>query len=396
MTCMQHARSVLLTLVVLLIWLPSVGQAEERLAYVFQDNMVLQREKPVPIWGWGSAGTQVDVSFAGQKKETKADERGAWKVTLDPLVANRVGQELVVHIGTAAITRKNILVGEVWMAAGQSNMRVGGPDLDTGVYPHYRSPGTTGGKPEIRICDFGWGASMEPLTDIDPAGRTGNPWTVLKEDPPAAILGMSQYFSRVVRDGLDLPVGIMLVAVSGTNQTAWMAKETLESFPGKSGNFFQEFLATHADRVAKGGGTLTTWDAFKQAETAWRETKKGPWPGNGQSFINYPTVLYNTRIHPLAPFAIRGAIWNQGEGGPFGPYGDRMAAMVKQWRGLFGQDFHLLVSTLGRHCVDTPPLTPARSGFYRAIVNGSLRDSPSLYTPEAHATLVELFDLGDD
>src|SRR4051812_16267624 len=98
---------------------PYVMAAEDRLAYIFQDNMVLQREKPVPIWGWAAAGTPVEVSFAGQKKETKADEHGYWKAVLDPLIADRTGRSLDVRIGATAISRKNVLVGEVWLATGQ-------------------------------------------------------------------------------------------------------------------------------------------------------------------------------------------------------------------------------------------------------------------------------------
>lgn len=169
--CLATRLAVVLFLALMGAWLSLSAQAEERLAQIFQDNMVLQRERPVPVWGWAKAGAQVEVSFGGQKKQAGADDHGYWKVVLDPLTVSREGRNLDAKIGDTTISRKNVLVGEVWLAAGQSNMRAGGPDMDTDVYPHYASPGTKGGKPEIRFCDFGWGVSLEPLDDIDPAKR---------------------------------------------------------------------------------------------------------------------------------------------------------------------------------------------------------------------------------
>jgi len=150
-------------------------QAEERIAQIFQDNMVLQREKPVPVWGWGNPGAQIELTFGAQKKQAKVDEHGCWKVILDPMPANCTGQVLNAKIGNTVISRKNVLVGEVWIEAGHSNNCTGGPDLDSGIYPYYVSPGTKAGKPEIRICEFGFGASLEPLDDVDPAGRGVTP-----------------------------------------------------------------------------------------------------------------------------------------------------------------------------------------------------------------------------
>jgi len=131
-----------LALTLMLVGLPVSTQAEDRLAQIFQDNMVLQREKPVPVWGWANPGAQVEVAFGGQKKQAKADAKGYWKAILDPMPASRDGRTLEVRIGGTALSRKNVLVGEVWMATGQSNMVAGGPDFDNGVYPHYVSPGT--------------------------------------------------------------------------------------------------------------------------------------------------------------------------------------------------------------------------------------------------------------
>lgn len=363
--------------------------AAERLASIFHDNMVLQREMPVPVWGWAAPGTEVTVGFAGQTKQGTADAQGGWKVVLDPLTASREGRTLEAKIGTTLISRTNILVGEVWLATGQSNMVAGGPDRDTGVYPHHVSPGTKGGKPEIRHIRFGSGASLEPLADA-PADKA---WEVFTEDPPPTTIGPAYAFARVLRDALDVPVGLILVAVPGTNQAAWMERATLESFPpvdGKAANFYQERLAVSEESAAK--GPVKSWADMQRALTAWRETRKGSAPDNASLWFNYPTALYNTRIHPLAPCAFRGAIWHQGEAGPGGPWGNRLAAMAKQWRSLFGHDFVFIWGTLARSTAQPPPLAPQRASFYRS--SGAQRGALKAFGDDRRVALVELYDLG--
>ena len=368
--------------------------ADARLAHIFQDNMVLQRQKPVPVWGWAPPGTAVEVSFAGQTKSTKAGENGRWQVDLDPMEASAEGRPLTVKIGETTITRKNVLVGEVWLAAGQSNMNHAGPDRDTGVYPHYVSPAGEG-KPPIRLMQFGWGASLTPLDDVDPSRPRDEPWQTVPENPTPTSMNLSRYFARVVRDGLNVPVGIVHVAVSGTNQAAWMSKETLEQFPAKGkANFYEAFLADAEAGLAKDKGPVKSWADFAKADAEWRKTGKGRWPGSS-SIVNFPTALYNTRIHPAAPFAIRGAIWHQGEGGPGGPYGDRLVAMARQWRKLFGQDFVFLFGTLTRNTAASPPIKPELSWFYRSSTNVGIRRAADLFADDKNAGMVEFFDIGD-
>lgn len=374
--CLRLATATAIAAAILAL-LAGTVRAEDRLAHIFQDNMVLQRDKPVPVWGWAAPGTQVEVGFAGQKKQAVADDRGYWKAVLDPLAASREGRPLEVRIGNTTISRKNVLVGEVWLTSGQSNMVAGGSDADSGVYPHYVSPGTQGGKPEIRIVRFGWGASVEPLEDADPAVRGNKPWELLTEDPPMKSGAIPQYFARVVRDALDVPVGIIQVAVPGTPLAAWMSREALETAGGLS-------------MIDGASARRPSAEALKAAEAEWRETKKGNWP---RDFQSNPSVLYNTRVHPLAPFAFRGALWHQGEAGTSAK---GVVAMVRQWRTQFGQEFDFIVGTLSRSTAEAPPLTPWRSGFYRSGANGALHQALTLFGDDPHVALVELYDLGND
>jgi sialate O-acetylesterase len=194
-----------------------------------------------------------------------------------------------------------------------------------------------------------------------------------------------------MRDALDVPFGIILIAVPGTNQAAWMSKETLEKFPGANGkNYYQEFLAGSEAKVAKGNGPKTIAE-YQGADERTQSRYLLP-------FADFPAALYNTRLYPLAPLAIRGVMWHQGEAGPGGPYGERLVAMVKQWRELFGQDFYFIWGTLGRNTSEAPPLSPMRSGFYRSYNNVGIRKALELFgsSPDAKATLVEFYDNGNN
>lgn len=372
-----------------------LANAAPRLADIFQDGAVLQRSLPVPVWGWADPGSKVTVSFAGQNVSAQADPKGYWKAVLQPLEASSEGRELVVSSGSETITLKDLLVGEVWLVAGQSNMRAGGEDLDTGIYPHYQ---TQGSPPEIRIRDFGWGASLDPLEDTDPTQRGKEKWTVMPESPAPAVMNIGQYFSRVIRDTEKVPVGMIIVAVPGTNQAAWMSRETLEKFPaeGAEANYYQSFLAQKEAELAASKGPFKSWEDFMKADAEWRQDPKGLWPARSVLNIpNFPTALYNTRIHPLAPYAVRGVLWHQGEGGPRGPYGKRLVAMFKQWRQLFGQEFPVIWGTLSRHTASQPPIEPSTEGFYRSFTNTEIRMALELFEGDPKTEYVEFFDLGN-
>lgn len=368
-----------------------------RLADIFTDDMVLQRQMPVPVWGWATPNSPIEVSFGTQRKSAKTDAQGRWQVTLDPMEAAAKGKSLIVRSGGESVQLRNTLVGEVWIASGQSNMVHGGPDLPTGVYPFFESAGDTAAKPEIRMRHIDVGASLEPLDDIDPGWRGREKWVKLKE-PATASWNMPRYFARVLRDTLDVPIGMVLTAYSGTNQTAWMSRETLESFPGKDGkaNYYDFYLAERAKSLAESDEPAKTWEDFKILEDAWRQRGTGRWPGHSGAYVNFPTVLYNSRIHPLAPLAFRGVVWHQGEGGPRGGYDQRMVAMFKQWRELFGCKFPVLVGTLSRNTVAQPPLEPATGGFYRSVTNAEIREVPRLFGKDADFDYVELYDLGNE
>ncbi|WP_309385520.1 hypothetical protein [Cerasicoccus frondis] len=372
-----------------------------RVAEIFSSNMVLQRDMDVPVWGWANPGETVNVRFDGQTVSAKADATGKWMAKLPPMQANADGQTMTIETSSGdKETFSDVLVGEVWLAAGQSNMVAGGPDKPTGVYPFHQSPNTATAPMRFRV--FGFGTNQEPVERFPDVYRDDDDreWKELEIRNETAI---PQYFTRVVRDGLNVPVGMIRVAFPGTNQTAWMSKETLEQFDGRGGNYYLEYKGMKDKQLAEkpkettDGETISTFEAFTEYQQKWIQDPKGKgrYPGGKlreMDFVNWPTTLYNTRIHPLAPFAIRGVIWHQGEGGPRGGYDERLIAMFQQWRQLFGQDFYVIWGTLSRDNSKSPPLAPARSDFYRSTTNSEIRNA--IHLADDKMEYVEFYDLG--
>ncbi len=386
-----------ITLLLAVLWAGTAipAQAENRLATIFQDNMVLQREKPVPVWGWADPGTQVEVTFAGQSKQAKADAKGYWKAALDPLTANATGQDLTAKIGSTTVTRKNVLIGEVWFTASHSALGSVGIALDTGVYlPNNFTTGA--GKPEIRMCQFGFGASLTPYDDIDPMGRAGTHWRTLDENPSSQAMSAVGYFARALRDGINVPVGVVqMLLVSATDSPTWCSRETLESFPSKDGkgNFYEEVLAHRNGTLADPAFAYHSFDEFKKLEDAWREAKTGRWPG-GIPLFGFPTMGYNTRIYPFHPFAVRGAIFWAICADDHGVAAPLDVAMLKQWRELFGQDLYFLESANCRYTTDQPPLTPCLSAAAPNTAGEAIRKAALLFKDDPKMATVDQFDTG--
>ena len=253
-----------------------------RLPAVFGDNMVLQQGQPVPIWGWADKGEEVTVSVAGQTRTAIAGEDGRWKIVLDKL---DVGQPLTISIkGSSgnAITLKNVLVGEVWVCSGQSNMELRVADCKDA-----QREIAAADYPKIRLFNVVKKPAAAPETDC-----VGD-W---KECSPATVPNFSAaayYFGRQLHRDLGVPIGLIETAWGGTPAEFWTSRKTLEANPALR-----------------------------------------PLAGQGQS-----SQLYNGMIAPLIPYAIRGAIWYQGESNVSRAmqYHTLFPAMIANWRADWGQ-----------------------------------------------------------
>lgn len=238
------------------------------------------------------------------------------------------------------------------------------------------------------------GASMKPYDDLDPLVQGDAHWKTMKEDPEPEILNQIEYFSRVLRDRLDVPVGILHPICLGVLGQTWMSRETLEAIPSDKGggNGYQALFATSEATFAK--NPLKSWDGFEKAEAEWRKAPTGAWPPGRDpiTLFGYPTVGYNSKIHPLAPFAFRGV---QFFAPPIANCGGAkgIAAMVKQWRTLFGQDFYFVNCTNGNRwrSIGQPPLAPA---MFDNPSEDAVYDSLKLFGGEKREDVVNTKDLG--
>ena len=272
----------------------AIVSAEVKLPNVIGSDMVLQRDLPVPIWGWADKGEEVTVSFAGQSKTTKANGEGMWMVKLSALKANSKPATLTIK-GSNEIKLENILVGEVWICSGQSNM-----EWSIRSSMNAKEEIAASDHPGIRLFNVP-GHKTHPK----PQQRLAIPteWKVCKPDTSANFSAVGYYFGRRLHKELGVPVGLVGSNWGGTRIEPWT---TLAGFESVS-------------------------ELSKEAEKV-KSYKKDTKVGGGS-----PSAIYNQMVHPLAPFAMRGGIWYQGEsnGGEHMSYYHKKHALVNGWRKVF-------------------------------------------------------------
>ena len=176
-----------------------------RLASVFTDNAVLQRGQAVPVWGKGEPGQAVVVAFAGQEKSAKVDKDGRWITNLDALAASGKGQTLTATSGGEAIAIGNVLVGEVWVCSGQSNMAFG-----LGGSINGKATIAAAGDDQLRLFNARAQATDEPQESI------GGSWAVDSSQSAGSFSAVGYYFGKALRKKLGVPVGLIKSAVGGT------------------------------------------------------------------------------------------------------------------------------------------------------------------------------------
>ena len=312
--------------------LAMASYAELKLPAVFSDGMVLQRDQKVPVWGWANPGEEVTVAFAGQEQVAKADKDGRFMVRLKKMDASKEPRSLNVAAGSEVLEVKDVLVGEVWLCSGQSNMQMpvsGAMDFD--------KEKAAADHPLLRMFLTGQNISLKTLPDCTGA------WKVCTPDNVGEFSATAYFFGREIQKELDVPVGLIRSCWGGTRIESWSPMASLEKFPSvmeykaqedaKAGNFNQ---AAVDERFAK---QLEDWkQKVKQAKANGKQGPKRPKkPTDPHASQNYPANLYNAMIHPLVPYGLRGAIWYQGEANAKTVdqailYRDLLENLVVQWR----------------------------------------------------------------
>lgn len=305
----------------LAVWLTSVASASEKLtlASPFTDHAVLQRDMPVPVWGRAEPGAKVVVRFADQEKSATADKDGKWMLKLDRLAASMDGQELSVASGTETTRIKDVLVGEVWLAAGFAE---GSSSFDE--RPELALKDQAGKDVAIRVFEAKFSVADEPQETCQGQWRVPQRKTLMTR------------FALGVQTKLGVPVGVInpFALEPGTTMASWIRRSALESNPtGLSA------LSAHQAAVTRFEFVVNLWetkgDSFMKAlvAKAIEEDKQNRKSGQGDFAIwpprkpdpkNHPNLLpdrpsaaFNGMIAPLVPFAIHGVVYNNNHSDDF-------------------------------------------------------------------------------
>ena len=313
--------------------------AELRLASIFSDGMVLQREQNVPVWGWSEPGETVTVMFAGQKKSGRANENGKWTVLLDPLPASSAPQTLQVSGSGFPVTVRNVLVGEVWLCSGQSNMLMPVRDV-----LHSAEEGADADFPSIRM--FMVKIALNPEIQEECEGH----WVICSPKSVGQYSAVAYFFGRRLHQELGVPIGLIRSAWGGSPCQGWAPLSSLDNFEVvqryKKAMDLQSSRFDQSTVDAKYEEQLAKWQQrVDEATASGKKPPNKPKKMEDPRWTNqYPGNLYNAMLHPLVPYGMRGAIWYQGENNskPMEnalQYKDLLKNMVEQWRKAWGSDF---------------------------------------------------------
>lgn len=301
--------------------------ADLKLPANFGDRMVLQRDRPVPIWGWAVAGARVTVQFADQTKTAIADADGQWLVKLDAMSASADSREVCVSSLGETLQFHDVLVGEVWLASGQSNMELsvrdarGDPDNKSGAVLSH-----------IRLFSVGLSAQSRPQCDCQ------GQWVVSSPNSVGEFSAVAYFFGRELQRNLGVPVGLICSSSGGSSIEAWVSRDAQAEKP-----WFQAISKAWEQPEAV---------QFAQQMSAWlgspdRPRKRAPsYPRPGTATYPLgrfqPATLFNGMIRPLARYAIRGVIWYQGESNTTSEsqarlYADQLPLLIGDWRSRWEQ-----------------------------------------------------------
>ncbi|MFP6872983.1 MAG: sialate O-acetylesterase [Verrucomicrobiales bacterium] len=329
--------------------LPQVSAAKLRLPNIFGESMVLQRDKPVALWGWATPDAQVTVSFAGQSKSAATAKDGTWSLKLDPMPAAAQPRSLRVSSGGENLNIGNILVGEVWICGGQSNMEWtlrGSRDADLEL--------TAADFPAIRFIRLPKVARISPQDDFPvetPVNPVGN-WHSAVSGQVENCTAVGYYFARRLHRQLKVPVGIIDNSWGGTRAQHWCSKKTLATIPEMAPDL-EKFTSAHKawidgghaagaeERLAK---ALADWE--KQRQQAKAKGEREPRRPNANNYRDpansgQPGGMFNGSLMPVAKTTIRGALFYQGENNSFTtawkPFHRTFPAVIADWRAAFNE-----------------------------------------------------------
>jgi sialate O-acetylesterase len=303
-------------LMLLAIFATTITRAEVRLPALISDGLVLQREAVVPIWGSASDGEKVSVTFQGHTVSTET-RNGKWMVYMKSLKPG--GPFPMTIAGSNKIEFKNVLVGDVWLCSGQSNMEF---PLDKTT--NAATDVAAASNPLLRLFTVPRREADTPVADITPNRSGAGQWHESTPETVATFTAVGYFFGRDLQKRYGIPIGLIYSSVGGTPVEAWMSEPALNSNPKFQAVY--DYYRTAADRY------MTAQASYeKDLAQSKADGKPAPRP---PSRAWKPASLYNGMIAPLIPFALKGAIWYQGESNAARAeqYFDLFSTMIRSWR----------------------------------------------------------------
>jgi len=306
---------------------------------LFCDHMVLQQGISAPVWGTAAPGEEVTVSVAGQTAQATADEAGSWMARLSPMEYG--GPHQMTIAGNNTVTISNVMVGEVWLCSGQSNM-----NMDVGEAMNGEEEVAAANYPDIRLFRVPARIVEEPQRNVKARWRPCSPQSA------GSFSAAGYYFGRRIHRELGIPVGLICGAQGSSAAEAWVEMEALKNAIEDPVGRWQAEVDYEQESKAKYEAEMAAWEpAAEKAKAAGQEPPRKPvWPYFiGRSRVHQPATLWNGTIAPLVPYGIRGVLWYQGEtNAPRGSeYGKLLPALIRSWRNEWGQgDFAFLIVAL--------------------------------------------------
>ncbi len=315
-----------------------ITKADVKLPSIIGSNMVIQRETMALIWGWADPGEKVKVTSSwGVQAETLTEKSGKWNIKLNTPKSG--GPFTITVQGKNKIELTNILSGDVWLCSGQSNMQFNMKNSEDAAREIPQA-----NYPEIRLFRVSFRPSITPCDD------TPGHWVICSPETVKSFSAVGYYFGRDLYKAVNIPMGLINVSFGGTNIESWTALSEQMHDPAVKAvkNVFDKRVAEYAaagyDRATLKKDSLKAWNDWRAQMAEYNKSgKKGKRPVYKAVYVhpyddrNYPGILYNGMINPLVPFAIKGAIWYQGENNAGNEikaehYRIQLERMIKSWR----------------------------------------------------------------
>ena len=307
--------------------------AQLRLARVFGDHMVLQRDQSLRIWGVASPEERVTVRFNGEQADAIALQDGTFTVWLPPMSASAKGLELTVT-GRQTVRLVDLLIGDVWLCSGQSNMAMGLHSCNAA------EDIANADLPQIRYRPYFEHFAGEPQDDLKAVAD----WRVMKPSTAADCTAVGFYFARAVQPVAAVPIGLLTCAVGGTEIECWMPPAAFAEYPANQAIGVERTrrVAEWQESLAKAIPQIDSWLFGARTAAALGAWIKAPpllpiHPNEDREHWHRTQSLYNGMVHPLGRFAICGVLWYQGESNADEEtaYVHKFTALIEQWRKLF-------------------------------------------------------------